>query len=83
MSNVEMMSDIGARLPSAERTTRAKPLEYRLVFGVCFIVFLWAIALEHMMPRRWRQISGAGAQQSLLAEVKEAAHRCTGIAFQG
>ena len=83
MSNIEMISDIAVRRPAIDKMARSKPLEYRLVFGVCFIVFLWAIAIEHMMPRRWRQISGAGAQQSLLAEVKEAAHRCTGIAFQG
>ena len=83
MANIQTLNEITQRAAAQPERRRALPLEYRLVFGVCFAVFLWAIAIERLVPRRFRTISDSDGSEPLLKEAAEAAHRCTSIAFQG
>ena len=71
------------RVTSPRRRAKGNSPEYWLVFSACFVVFVAALAIEALMPMRWRKISEAIGARSFLARARAAAHRYTAIAFQG
>jgi hypothetical protein len=71
------------RAAPPRRRTKGNSPEYGLVFAACFVVFVTALAIEALMPVRWRKISETIGAPSLLARARAAAHRYTAIAFQG
>ncbi len=68
---------------AARRRTRGTSLEYRLVFSVCFAVFVGVLTLERLIPKSWRKVSDLAGVTSILPEARSTAHRYTSIAFQG
>jgi hypothetical protein len=72
-----------ARTTKPKRRAKGNSPEYGLVFSACFVVFVTALAIEALMPVRWRKISESIGAPSLLARARAAAHRYTAIAFQG
>jgi hypothetical protein len=71
------------RASTPRRRAKGNSPEYWLVFSACFTVFLAALAIERLMPVRWRKISESIGARSFLAKARAAAHRYTAIAFQG
>jgi hypothetical protein len=71
------------RATTTRRRAKSSSPEYALVFAACFIVFVAALAIEALLPRRWRKISDSIGARSFLARARAAAHRYTAIAFQG
>jgi hypothetical protein len=72
-----------------EATTHARhvsreSLEYRLIFGVCFIVFLLAGFIERLLPPSWRTSTrDMRPPLTLLQQAWGAAGTCTAYAFKG
>ena len=58
-------------------------IQYRLIYSVCFFVFIWATLAERMFRGRPRTDAVDGKRLSLMAEVRDSAHRCTALAFGG
>ena len=83
MANVEFIQGSTLRDVPARKRQHTDAVAYALVFSVCFIVFFWAMAIERLVPSDWRHLSAGHAATSLWSSAKEAAHRCTAIAFQG
>jgi hypothetical protein len=73
--------------PRAGTTTRRRAKgnspEYWMVFSACFVVFVAALAIEALLPARWRALSQSIGAPSFIARARAAAHRYTAIAFQG
>lgn len=68
---------------TARRDTRAS-LEYRLIFGVCFLVFLLAGVVERLLPWSWlTPTRDERRPSSLLDQAWGAAGTCTAYAFKG
>jgi hypothetical protein len=72
-----------SRVTTAKRRAKGNSPEYALVFSACFIVFVAALAIEALLPQRWRKISESIGAPSFLSRARAAAHRYTAIAFQG
>jgi hypothetical protein len=68
---------------AARRRNKGTSLEYRLVFSVCFAVFVGVLTLERLIPKSWRKVSDLAGVTSILPEARATAHRYTSIAFQG
>ena len=65
------------------RDTR-EGIESRLIFSVCFLVFLLAGIFERVLPRSWRSASrDPNAPRSLVEQAWGAAGTCTAYAFKG
>ena len=77
--------DIGPEAASQQSARRHKTdaIEYRFIFSVCFVVLFGAIAIERLIPARWRSVSDGPGRASVFREVSAVAHRYTSIAFQG
>jgi hypothetical protein len=71
------------RATTTRRRAKGNSPEYALVFSACFVVFVAALAIEALLPQRWRKISDSIGARSFLARARAAAHRYTAIAFQG
>lgn len=66
------------------RRDARESLEYRLIFGVCFIVFLLAGVVERLVPWGWHvPTRDTRPPQSLLQQAWGAAGTCTAYAFKG
>ncbi len=66
----------------AVRKSRRDNFDYRLIFGVCLIVFFWAGLIERCNPLFWSS-KPRMERGSIWSETREAAHRCTSLALQG
>jgi len=82
MAKLEIANSTLQAIPARARQHR-EPVAYTMVFCVCFIVFLWAMAIERLLPREWRQMSDPYGHKSVWSNARDTAHRCTAIAFQG
>lgn len=60
------------------RRDAALPLQFRLIFAVCFAVFLIAALLERLLPWTWRR-----GKASPFAQAWQSARTCTTYAFMG
>jgi hypothetical protein len=59
-------------------------LEYRLIFGVCFLVFLLAGIVERLLPWSWlAPTRDMRPPLSLIEQAWGAAGTCTAYAFKG
>jgi hypothetical protein len=54
------------------------PLQFRLIFAVCFAVFLTAALLERLLPWTWRRGKAAP-----ITRAWQSARTCTTYAFMG
>jgi hypothetical protein len=85
-SSVHVRQAPGGTLTPSRATQRRKKSaspEYLFVLGVCFAAFFAVLILERFLPPRWRSLSAQFGANSLFGDAKAAAHRYTGIAFQG
>ena len=56
--------------------------QYRLIFGVAFLVFLIITPLARLLPSRWRPWPPVGdGRLSLVAEARAVTHRILPFAF--
>jgi hypothetical protein len=56
--------------------------EYRCVFCLAFLMFLWIAAFSRLLPRSIRPLaSGSNTKESFWQEAKRAADTATGYAF--
>ncbi len=72
-----MAVDIARRTDLHRRARLQDAVEYRILFAVCFVVFLPAALLKRVLPGRPR----TGTRLSVLAEARSAAHATAGYAF--
>ena len=64
------------------RTEMADAIQYRVIYAVCFAVFLVAAIIERAMPWSWRGARAkAERRQSIIERAGEAAGTCTTYAF--
>lgn len=63
------------------KNTRRSSLEYRLIFFVCFAVFMAAAIVERLMP--WNWVRPTKPRRSAFEQAKAAAGTCTAYAFMG
>lgn len=66
----------------APRGRGSRSLEFRLIFGVSFLVFLVAAVAGRLLPGQ-AQKEARQASRSVLAEARAAAHTFVPIVFMG
>jgi hypothetical protein len=66
---------------NARRVDLADAVQYRLIYAICFAVFLVAAIIARVMPWNWQRQRGADRRQSILEQAGEAAGTCTTYAF--
>jgi hypothetical protein len=64
------------------RGSRSRSLEFRLIFGVSFLVFLVAAVAGRLLPGQAVKESRQ-ASRSILAEARAAAHTFVPMVFMG
>jgi hypothetical protein len=69
---------VGRRRDRARMTT-----EYRIIFSMCLILFLWVAAFQRLSRTRLPSDRQTLQRQSVWAHAREMAHNCTSMAFQG
>ncbi len=57
--------------------------DYRLIYGVCFCLFLWIGLLGRINPMQWLRPAGGPERRSMLSEARAEAHYCATMSFQG
>jgi hypothetical protein len=68
--------------PLARRADMADAIQYRMIYAVCFAVFLVAAIIERAMPWTWLgSRPKTERRQSILEQAGEAAGTCTTYAF--
>lgn len=68
--------------PLARRADMADAIQYRMIYAVCFAVFLVAAIIERAMPWTWLgSRAKAERRQSILEQAGEAAGTCATYAF--
>lgn len=73
-----------ARSTPAATSTKSKPLEYRLIFAVAFLVFFGAALIETLLPQNLvARLSGQGQCKSVIQKAKDSANTCAAYAFMG
>jgi hypothetical protein len=83
-SEVAMADVLTKKCASHVRRVSTRSIEYRLIFSVCFLVFLLAGAVERLSPWSWlAQEHNAGPPSSIIAQAWGAACTCTAYAFMG
>jgi Antenna complex alpha/beta subunit len=61
-----------------------RPIEFRIIFAVCFAVFLLAAVVERLLPWKWLAPRSEGKRHlSIFEQAWEAAGTCTTYAFMG
>lgn len=64
------------------RATRRKDVsEYRLIFGVCFAIFLVAAVVSRLLPWSWRLSPDEPKRKSVVEEAYDAASTVLPYAF--
>jgi hypothetical protein len=79
---VTMASLTADKSRSSRKPVCKDTMEYRLIFAVCFPVFLVTTLAERLSARALPNAAPAPAK-SFLGEAIEATHRCTSLAFMG
>jgi hypothetical protein len=57
------------------------PIHFRLLYAVCFAVFLFAAVMQRLLPWTWFHDRSNGARQSVLDQARNAAGICATYAF--
>ena len=65
------------------RATRAdEVIQFRLIYAICFSLFLLAAIIQRLLPWNWSARSPhAGARRSVLEQARNAAGICATYAF--
>ena len=72
------------RTHSASAPRKAKPIEYRLIFAVAFLVFLAAGIVEALLPHNLiARFTGHGTGKSIIQRARDSARTCAAYAFMG
>lgn len=72
-----------ANAPAAKHVRR-NSFEFRVIYFMCFAVFLTAAIVERLLPWNWQtQARNAGRRRSIIEQAREAAGTCTAYAFMG
>jgi hypothetical protein len=81
---VAMTDTLSRETTTQIRRDSREGLEYRLIFGVCFVVFLLAGVVERLLPWSWHlPARDMRPALSLLQQAWGAAGTCTAYAFKG
>lgn len=73
-----------ARQSSSARWKRPESWEYRVLYGVTFMVFLVAACVELLDPRRYiARKDSAGIHQTVIQRASLGARTCVAYAFMG
>lgn len=73
-----------ARSSPSARWKRPESWEYRLIYGVTFLVFLFAACIELLDPRRYiARKDQAATQQTVIQRASLGARTCVAYAFMG
>lgn len=79
-----MADTLSREMAAHVRRESGETLEYRLIFGACFIVFFLAGVVERLLPWSWHLPTGdARRPPSLIQQAWGAAGTCTAYAFKG
>jgi hypothetical protein len=66
----------------ARRTDLVEAMQYRIIYAICFVVFLVGAVLERAAPWAWlARRSNSERRPSILEQAGEAAGTCTTYAF--
>jgi hypothetical protein len=69
-----------SRAGTMRRRGASEAVQFRLLYGTCFGLFLLAGILQRLMPWKWSS-RGARGDQSVFAEARHAAGVCAAYAF--
>lgn len=83
MARAELMEHMLLTAARPRNRKKAEAFSYKLVFTVCFVVFLMAMTIESIVPHRWRRMAGYRGAGSIWSDATEAAGSCAAIALQG
>ena len=56
-------------------------LQFRLLYAICFSLFLIAAAIQRVLPWRWLGRAGGTAHHSVFAQARNAAGICATYVF--
>ena len=76
---IDMSRNVGLRHKQPAKAS----IDYYLIAGVCFLVFLVAAIIERLMPWNWLRPAKNGQRGSIVARSWDAAKTCTIYAFMG
>jgi hypothetical protein len=80
---MEMAID-NIRSDQAPASKKSKPVEYRLIFSVAFLVFFCAALFESMMPQNLvARVRDGGNCKSVVQKARDSASTCAAYAFMG
>ncbi|CAA2141247.1 hypothetical protein [Hyphomicrobium sp. ghe19] len=65
------------------RFDRKASVEYHLIFSAVFVVLLFTMVLERMMPWTWLHKANEVRRASVISRAWDAAQTCTAYAFMG
>ncbi|MEM8573836.1 MAG: hypothetical protein AAGF48_04295 [Pseudomonadota bacterium] len=63
------------------RRGEADSLQFRVLYVICFGIFLFAATVQALLPWRWFSRAEGEVQHSILAQAKNAAGICAGYVF--
>jgi hypothetical protein len=67
-------------MPVARRG-EVEGLQFRLLYAICFSLFLIAAAIQRVLPWRWLGRAGGTAHHSVFAQARNAAGICATYVF--
>lgn len=72
------------RTHAASAPRKGKPVEYRLIFAVAFLVFLAAAVVEALLPHNvLARFTGSSNRKSIFQRARDSARTCAAYAFMG
>lgn len=83
VSNAKSAPQRLSKAGSSARWKRPESWEYRLLYGVTFMVFLVAACIETLDPRRFVRKDADGAQKTIIQKASLGARTCVAYAFMG
>lgn len=63
------------------RRGEVEGLQFRLLYAICFCLFLIAAAIQRVLPWRWLGRAGATAHHSVFTQARNAAGICATYVF--
>lgn len=66
---------------TAARRSAGEGFQYRLLYAICFSIFLIAAAVRKALPWRWFRRAGGTMRQSIFAQARNAASICATYVF--
>ncbi len=69
-------------LSDLAREERRERRQYRFLFALCLLLFLFIAAVSRLLPRSWRPLSSSAAgRESIIAEARRTTHAILPFAF--